>query len=89
MVKNSDNFFGNIEFRKYIKLIRSRISIVGNLLISNYENSINNQNLIRTKFSNYKIGFEMKSGWLKKINYELGYDWTFNDIRRRNYFFVT
>ena len=80
LVKNSDNFFGNIEFRKYIKLIRSRISIVGNLLISNYENSINNQNLIRTKFSNYKIGFEMKSGWLKKINYELGYDWTFNDI---------
>ena len=42
---------------------------------------MNNQPLIQTKFSNYKVGFEMKSGWTKKINYELGYDWTFNNIK--------
>lgn len=80
LVKNNHSFFSNLEARKYLKFLKSRFSLLGNIMISSYHNSINNQPLIKTKFSNYKIGFEMKSGWLKKINYELGYDWTFNKM---------
>jgi len=47
---------------------------------SDYENSINNQPLIKTTFSNLKTGFEMKSGFTGFINYELGYEWSFNRI---------
>lgn len=45
-----------------------------------YENSINNQPLIKTRFTSFKTGFEMKSGWMRFINYELGYEWNFNRI---------
>lgn len=47
---------------------------------SDYENSINNQPLIKTRFTSFKTGFEMKSGWMRFINYELGYEWNFNRI---------
>lgn len=80
LVEDNDTFFSNLEVSRYLKFIKSRFSLLGNLMISSYQNSVNNQPLINTKFTSYKIGFEMKSGWLKKINYELGYDWTFNKI---------
>ncbi len=80
LVKDSDQLFANAEARKYLKFIKSRISLLGNYSISNYQNSINNQPLINSQFQNIKVGFEMKSGWTKKINYELGYDWNFSSI---------
>ncbi|SEG46499.1 Carboxypeptidase regulatory-like domain-containing protein [Halpernia humi] len=89
LVKNNSTISSNLELRKYVKLIKSRISLLGNYLNSDYENSINNQGLIKTNFSNLKLGFEMKSGWTGFANYELGYNWTFNkiisDINSTNY----
>lgn len=89
LVKNGESYFANMEARRYLKFIKSRFSLLGSFMSSEYENSVNNQALIKTNFSNYKIGFEMKSGWLKKFNYELGYDWTFNriksDVNTNNY----
>lgn len=80
LVKNNNNLSSNLELRKYLKFLKSRLSILGSYNVSDYENSINNQPLIKTKFTNFKTGFEMKSGWTKFINYELGYEWAFNTI---------
>ncbi len=80
LVKNNKNIFANLELRKYVKIMKSRISLIGNYFLSDYENSINSQELIKTRFSNLKVGFEMKSGWSGFANYELGYDWIFNTI---------
>lgn len=80
LVKNNKSIIATLELRKYVKLIKSRVSLLGNYLHSDYENSVNNQDLIKTKFSNVKVGFEMKSGWAGFANYELGYNWTFNTI---------
>ncbi|WHF52204.1 carboxypeptidase-like regulatory domain-containing protein [Chryseobacterium gotjawalense] len=80
LVKNNTTLSSHIELRKYLKLLKSRISILGSYLLSEYENSINNQPLIKTEFNNLKIGFEMKSGWTSFANYELGYEWSFNKI---------
>ncbi|MCI3936504.1 carboxypeptidase-like regulatory domain-containing protein [Chryseobacterium aahli] len=80
LVKNNNSFSSNLELRRYIKLLRSRISILGSYMLSDYENSINNQPLIKTEFSNLKTGFEMKSGFTGFVNYELGYEWKFNRI---------
>ena len=81
LVKNNNTLSSNLELRKYIKFLKSRISILGSYILSDYENSINNQSLIKTKFSNLKTGFEMKSGFTGFVNYELGYEWTFNEVR--------
>lgn len=61
LVKNNDNLYANAEVRKYFKIIKSRISLLGNYSLSNYQNSINNQPLISSQFQNIKVGFEMKS----------------------------
>jgi len=80
LVKNNSTLSSNLELRKYIKFLKSRISIIGSHMLSDYENSINNQPLIKTEFSNLKTGFEMKSGFTGFVNYELGYEWAFNKI---------
>ncbi len=80
LVKNNDNLFANAEARRFLKFIKSRISLLGNYSFSTYQNSVNNQPLITSKFQIIKMGLEMKSGWTKKINYELGYDWSFSYI---------
>lgn len=80
IVKNNSNLSANLELRKYLKFIRSRLSILSSYMSSDYENSVNNQPLIKTKFIHWKTGFEMKSGWTKFINYEWGYEWAFNTI---------
>ena len=67
LVKNNKNINANLELRKYLKFLKSRFSLLSTYFVSEYENSVNNQPLIKTKFSNFKIGFEMKSGW-QKIN---------------------
>ncbi|MGN7862956.1 hypothetical protein [Chryseobacterium sp. 22458] len=58
----------------------SPLSLFESFISSDYENSVNNQRLIKSKFSSLKTGFEMKSGWTTFINYELGYQWIFNKI---------
>lgn len=80
LVKNNNTLSTNLELRKYIKFLKSRISIIGSHMLSDYENSINNQPSIETEFSNLKTGFEMKSGFTGFVNYELGYEWAFNKI---------
>lgn len=80
LVKNNSNLSSDLELRKYLKFAKSRLSIISTYMQSNYENSINDQPLIKTKFRNIKIGFEMKSGWSRFLNYELGFDWTFNKV---------
>lgn len=64
-----------------MKFIKSKISLSNDYILSNYENSINNQDLISTKFAKFKTGVEMKSGWRSFANYELGYEWSFNRIK--------
>ncbi len=80
LVKNNHNIFANLEAKRYFKIIGSRISLLGSYMNSEYKNSINNQALISTQFSTIKTGFEMKSGWTRFMNYELGYDWNFSSI---------
>ncbi len=80
LVRNNNMFSANSEIRKYVRFLKSRISIFNNFTKSDYENSINYQPLIKSVFSSYKTGLEMKSGWTKKVNYELGYEWNFNRI---------
>lgn len=80
LVKNSSSLSSGLELRKYLKFIKSRLSIISSYMGSDYENSINNQPLIKTRFTSFKTGFEMKSGWMRFINYELGYEWNFNRI---------
>lgn len=80
LVKNNTNLSANMELRKYLKFLKSRFSFLNSFFQSNYQNSVNSGELIKTQFSNFKTGFEMKSGWTKKINYEAGYEWVFNNI---------
>lgn len=80
LVKNNSNISANLELRKYVKHLKSRVSFLNSLSHSDYQNSVNHNGLIKTKFSSFKTGFEMKSGWTKKINYEAGYEWVFNNI---------
>nr|WP_314491200.1 hypothetical protein [uncultured Chryseobacterium sp.] len=80
LVKNSSSLSTSLELRKYLKFLKSRLSLLSSYMSSDYENSINNQRLIKTKFTSFKTGFEMKSGWMKSINYEIGYEWNFNRI---------
>src|SRR5690606_19007136 len=81
LVEDNDTFFANLEVRRYVRFVKSRFSLLGGFMSSGYKNSINGQELVESTFSNKKIGFEMKSGWTKKINYELGYDWTFSRLK--------
>lgn len=81
LVKNNSNFSSSLELRKYLRFLNSRLSILGSYMVSDYENSVNSQPLIKTKFTNFKPGFEMKSGWTKFFNYEMGYEWAFNNIK--------
>ena len=85
LVKDNSTFMFNSEIRKYLKVLRSRISIFNNYLTSNYQNSVNEGPLQTTAYSSYKLGLEMKSGWLKKINYEFGYEWNFNIMKSSNF----
>jgi hypothetical protein len=80
LVKNNNTFSSSLELRKYLKFLKARVSLLSSYTVSDYENSINNQPLIKTKFSNLKTGFEMKSGFTGFINYELGYELVFNKI---------
>jgi hypothetical protein len=89
LVKNNELWMANIELKRYLKYIKSRISILGSFMQSDYQSSINNQPLLTSQFTNYKIGVEMKSGFLGKFNYEWGYNWKFNfvksDINKNNF----
>lgn len=81
LVEDNDTFFANLEARRYLRFLKSRFSLLGGFMSSGYKNSINGQELIESTFTNKKIGFEMKSGWAKNFNYELGYDWTFSRLK--------
>lgn len=80
LVKNSTNFSANVEAKKYLKFLKSKLSISNSFFTSDYENSVNNGSLIRTQFSSFKMGVGLKSGWAKKFNYETGYEWRFNNV---------
>ncbi len=80
LVKNNYNVSSNLELMKYLKFIKSRFSLLGSYNKSIYQNSVNNQPLLQSQFETVKLGFEMKSGWVKKINYELGFDWIFSSL---------
>lgn len=80
LVKDNTNFSADLELRKYVKFLKSRFSLLNSFFLSEYQNSINNKPLIETQFLTIKTGFEMKSGWSKKVNYEAGYEWIFNKI---------
>ncbi len=80
LVKDSNMYTASSEIRKYIRFIKARISILNSFMKSDYRNSINSQPLIASVFSSFKTGFEMKTGWIRKINMEAGYEWNFNRI---------
>ncbi|MCY1661024.1 carboxypeptidase-like regulatory domain-containing protein [Chryseobacterium sp. SL1] len=80
LIKNNSTFSSNLELRKYLKFLKTRISFLSSYTVSEYQNSINNQPLITSRFSNLKTGFEMKSGFTGFFNYELGYEIMFNKI---------
>ncbi|MEC5394148.1 hypothetical protein [Bergeyella sp. RCAD1439] len=80
LVKNNANFSVNVEAKKYLRFIKSKLSLSNAFFTSNYENSVNNGSLIHTRFSNFKTGVGLKSGWTKNLNYEMGYEWRFNTI---------
>ncbi|WP_312288474.1 carboxypeptidase-like regulatory domain-containing protein [Chryseobacterium gleum] len=80
LVKNNSTFSSNLELCKYLNFIKTRVSLLGSYSDSDYENSINSGPLIKSRFSNLKIGFEMKSGFMGFFNYELGYEIAFNKI---------
>lgn len=81
LVNDSSLFMSMLELKRYIKFIKSRISINTTYTQSDYKSSVNNQPMMKTKFSNLKTGFEMKSGFLFNFNYELGYDWNFSFVK--------
>ncbi|WP_100075155.1 carboxypeptidase-like regulatory domain-containing protein [Chryseobacterium camelliae] len=89
LVKDNSTFSANLELRKYLNFIKTRISLLGSYSDSEYENSINSGPLIKSRFSNLKTGFEMKSGFMGFFNYELGYEIAFNkivsDVNSNNY----
>lgn len=84
LLKNNESWNANLELKRYLKPLKSRISLLGNFMKSNYQSSINNQPLFSTQFTNLKAGLEMKSGFLGKFNYEWGYTWTFNFVNSDN-----
>lgn len=85
LIQNNSSFNFTSEIKRYLKFIRSRISIFNNYMTSNYENSVNSGPLRQTDFSSYKLGIEMKSGWIRKINYEFGYEWNFNSMKSNDF----
>ncbi|WP_353151006.1 carboxypeptidase-like regulatory domain-containing protein [Chryseobacterium sp.] len=80
LVKNNSTVSSNLELRKYFKFMKARISLLSSFTTSDYENSVNNQALIKSRLSSIKTGFEMKSGFTGLFNYELGYELLFNKI---------
>ncbi|WBV50945.1 peptidase associated/transthyretin-like domain-containing protein [Chryseobacterium gambrini] len=84
ILKNNYYLNVNLELKKFINLINSRFSLINKLSKSSYENSVNDSRIQKTRSTNYTLGFELKSGWLKSINYELGYNWVFNYLTFTN-----
>lgn len=80
LVKDNSNLFLNLNLHKYLRFLNSRLSLHHSYGASAYASKVNDSDLINTKFSNFKTGFELKSGASQKISYELGYEWIFNSI---------
>lgn len=81
VVEDQNVFSTQVKWGQYLQFASSRLTITGNYMSSNYKSKVNNSRWSETFTHHYKIGAALKSGWLKGMNYELGYFWKFNHLK--------
>lgn len=67
---NFDNTFLNLSFDKYINYIKSNVKLVGSFSINSYKNEVDNSQIRDNISYNGFYGLNLKTGFLKKINFE-------------------
>lgn len=67
---NFDNTFLNLSFDKYINYIKSNVKLVGSFSINSYKNEVDNSQIRDNISYNGFYGINLKTGFLKKINFE-------------------
>ncbi|MCY1661027.1 carboxypeptidase-like regulatory domain-containing protein [Chryseobacterium sp. SL1] len=72
LLKNRNDYLFSTDLNYYLKAIRSNFKILYTIGTSQYKDQVDDSNF-RNVFSSYsKIGFQLKSGWKKNINYSIG-----------------
>ncbi|PVV53535.1 carboxypeptidase-like regulatory domain-containing protein [Chryseobacterium sp. HMWF035] len=72
LLKDRNDYLFSTDLNYYLKVIHSNFKILYTIGTSKYEDQLDNSNF-RKVFSSYsKIGFQLKSGWKKSINYSIG-----------------
>lgn len=67
---NFDNTFLNLSFDKYINYIKSNVKLIGSFSINSYKNEVDNSQIRDNISYNGFYGLNLKTGFLKKINFE-------------------
>ena len=80
LVKDNNIFIADLEIKRYLKFLKSIVTLQGGYQNSDYKFSVNDQGLKRSRNEKTKLGWELKSGWRKSLNFVLGYEWLFNKI---------
>lgn len=81
LVKDNSIFTADLEVKRFLKFLKSIITLQGGYQNSDYKFSINDQGLRRSRNESTKIGFELKSGWRNDLNFVLGYEFLFKTIK--------
>ena len=79
LIKDRDMLTGNITMERYFKKLSTNLKFNTGFVKSNYQNIVN-ANLRNVDFRNYNYGFELRSGFSGKYNYNLGTTWRYNKI---------
>lgn len=81
LIKDKVSWMNNLQLSKYLNLIESRVNLIFGYNYNDYKNKVNDLSLTKTINQNYNAGITLKSGWLKKINYEAGFSIALNHIK--------
>lgn len=80
-LKNRNDYLFSGEVNYYLKTIRSNFKVSYTNSISNYEDQIDNGNFRQVTSLYNRIGFQLKSGWKKNINYSIGTNLNISKIK--------
>jgi len=72
LLKNRNDYLFSTELNYYLKAIHSNFKILYTGSTSQYEDQLDGSNFRKIFSSYHKMGFQLKSGWKKSINYSIG-----------------
>lgn len=81
IIKDREVVSVNSTINRYFKSLSSNLKLNLSYSKSNYKNVVNNSELREVNTSNYKYGFEVRSGFNGFFNYHFGSKWITNNIK--------